>query len=70
MATDWKSDYVPVSCADYEPLEAACIDGYTIRLTIKDGRTIAGRAVELAVRGAEEFLVVRCDDGGELSRQL
>ena len=62
-STDQGGDYVPVSCADYEPLEVACMDHYAIQLTIKDGRTVAGRALDMAVRGREEFLVVRHDDG-------
>jgi len=57
------SDYVPISCADYEPLEIACMDHYDVELTTRSGRTIVGRAVDLAVRPPEEFLVVRHDDG-------
>jgi Rho-binding antiterminator len=56
-------DYVPVSCSDYEPLEMACMDHYVIELTVNDGRRIAGNAVELVVRGLEEFLALRRDDG-------
>jgi Rho-binding antiterminator len=56
-------DYVPISCADYEPLEIACLDRYEIELTTRDGRMIVGKAVDLAVRPAEEFLVVRHDNG-------
>ena len=58
-----ESDYVPISCADYEPLEIACMDRYDIELTTHDGRTVVGRAVDLAVRPPEEFLVVRHHDG-------
>jgi Rho-binding antiterminator len=58
-----ESDYVPISCADYEPLEIVCMDRYNIELTTHDGRTVAGTAVDLAVRPPEEFLVVRYDNG-------
>ena len=56
-------DYVPISCADYEILETACMDGYAVELTTHDGRTVAGRALDLKVRSPEEFLVVLHDDG-------
>jgi Rho-binding antiterminator len=58
-----EGEYVPISCADYEPLEVACMDRYAVELATRDGRTIVGIAVELAVRPPEEFLVVRHDDG-------
>jgi len=61
--TAHESDYVPISCDDYEPLEIACMDRYDIELITNDGRTVVGRAVDLAVRPPEEFLVVRRDDG-------
>jgi Rho-binding antiterminator len=61
MARD--GDYVPISCADYEPLEVACMDHYAVELTTRGGRTIVGSAVGLVVRAPEEFLVVRHDDG-------
>jgi Rho-binding antiterminator len=56
-------DYVPISCADYETLETACMDGYAVELTIRDGRTVVGKALELEVRSPEEFFVVLHDDG-------
>jgi Rho-binding antiterminator len=56
-------DYVPISCADYEILETACMDRYAIELVTRDGRTVAGRALDLKVRSPEEFLVVLHDDG-------
>ena len=56
-------DYVPISCADYEILETACMDRYRVELTTHDGRTVAGIAFDLAVRSPEEFLVVLHDDG-------
>lgn len=58
-----EGDYVPISCADYETLEIACMDRYDVELTTRDGRTVVGRAVDLAVRPPEEFLVVRHDGG-------
>jgi Rho-binding antiterminator len=56
-------DYVPISCADYEILETACIDRYAVEIITDDGRTVAGRALDLKVRSPEEFLVVLHDDG-------
>ena len=58
-----EGDYVPIPCADYEPLEEACMDHYAVELTTHGGRTIVGSAVDLVVRAPEEFLVVRHDDG-------
>jgi Rho-binding antiterminator len=58
-----RSDYVPIPCDDYEPLEIACMERYDIELTTYDGRTVLGSAVELSVRPPEEFLVVRLVDG-------
>jgi len=55
-------DYVPISCSDYETLEMACMDRYAVELTTRDGRTIAGTALDLEAR-PDEFLVVRHDDG-------
>ena len=56
-------DYVPISCGDYEMFEIACMDRYDVELTTRDGRTVVGKAVDLAVRPPEEFLVIRHDDG-------
>ena len=42
-------EYVPISCADYEILEMACMDRYDVELTTHDGRTVVGKAVDLAV---------------------
>lgn len=39
------------------------MDHYAVQLTTRSGRTVAGTAVDLAVRTPEEFLVVRHDDG-------
>jgi len=58
-----EDDYVPISCEDYETLEIACMDGYDVELDIRDGRTVVGRAVDLAVKPPEEFLVVRHNNG-------
>jgi len=58
-----QSDYVPIPCNDYEPLEIACMDGYDIELRTHDGRTVVGTAVELAARPPGEFLVVRHVNG-------
>ena len=58
-----EGDYVPISCADYETFEIACMDRYDVELTTRDGRTVVGKAVDLAVRPPAEFLVIRHDDG-------
>ena len=58
-----EGDYVPISCGDYEAFEIACIDGYDVELTTRDGRKVVGKAVDLAVRPPEEFLVIRYEDG-------
>ena len=58
-----ESDYVPISCADYEMLEAACMDRYAVELKTRDGRTVVGTALDLDVRPPEEFFVVLHDDG-------
>jgi transcriptional antiterminator Rof (Rho-off) len=61
MAGD--AEYIPISCGDYEAFEIACMDGYHVELTTRDGRKVVGKAVDLAVRPPEEFLVIRHDDG-------
>lgn len=58
-----EGDYVPISCADYEMFEIACMDRYDVELTTRDGRRVVGKAVDLAVRPPAEFLVIRHDDG-------
>jgi Rho-binding antiterminator len=58
-----EDDYVPISCADYETFEIACMDRYNVELTTRDGRTVVGKAADLAVRAPAEFLVLRHDDG-------
>lgn len=58
-----EGDYVPIPCGDYEAFEIACMDRYDVELTMRDGRKVVGEAVDLAVRSAEEFLVIRHDDG-------
>jgi transcriptional antiterminator Rof (Rho-off) len=47
MARD--DDYVPISCGDYEVFEIACMDRYDVELTMRDGRRVVGKAVDLAV---------------------
>jgi Rho-binding antiterminator len=58
-----EGDYVPISCADYETFEIACMDRYDVELTTRDGRTVVGKAADLAVRSPAEFLVLRYGDG-------
>ena len=58
-----EGDYVPIPCADYEPLEVVCMDHYAVELTTHNGRTIVGSAVDLVVRAAAEFLLIRHGDG-------
>jgi Rho-binding antiterminator len=58
-----EGDYVPISCGDYEVFEIACMDRYEVELTTRDGRRVVGKAVDLAVRPPEEFLVIRYEDG-------
>lgn len=58
-----EGDYIPISCADYETFEIACMDRYDVELTMRDGRKVAGKAADLAVRSPAEFFVIRHDDG-------
>lgn len=58
-----EDDYVPISCGDYEVLEIACMDRYEVELRTGDGRTVTGRALDLAVRSPAEFLVIGHVDG-------
>jgi transcriptional antiterminator Rof (Rho-off) len=39
------------------------MDRYNVELTTRDGRTVVGKAIDLAVRSPAEFLVIRHDDG-------
>lgn len=38
------SDYQPIDCGIHDQLELVCIDHYHIRLTLKDGTSVEGRA--------------------------
>lgn len=58
-----EDDYVPISCGDYEIFEIACMDGYEVELSTRDGRTVTGKALDLSVRSPAEFLVIGHVDG-------
>lgn len=58
-----------ISCQLHDYIEIACMHGYRVRLTLKDGSGIEAKAVDIAVDGQKrEYLVM--EDGGrvELNR--
>jgi len=54
--------YKPIDCDDYDFLEIACMDGYTLDVVMPD-KTITGKAVTTKKNADGEFLVLQMQDG-------
>lgn len=50
-----------ISCELYDYLEIACLYGYQVRLKLKDGQQIEGKAVDIATVEKREYLLI-CND--------
>ncbi|MGR8981404.1 MAG: Rho-binding antiterminator [Gammaproteobacteria bacterium] len=49
----------PISCELHDYLEIACMHGYRVKLTLSDGQTLEGKAVDtLTTAEKREFLVI------------
>jgi Rho-binding antiterminator len=48
----------PLSCDLHDYLEIACVYGYRIKLTLKDGKIIEGVAKNIITSEKREFLIV------------
>ena len=56
--------YQPIDCGDYDLLEIACLDAYTVEIRTDDG-IVSGIAAGLRTSNGEEFLQLRSADGNE-----
>jgi len=54
--------YTPIVCGDYDYLEVACMDGYSLNIELQDG-SIKGKAITTEKSAEGEFLVLELDDG-------
>lgn len=57
-------NYQPIDCGDYDMLEIACLDAYTVNVQTAD-RSVSGVAAGLQTANGEEFLQVRTANGVE-----
>ncbi|MEQ1558973.1 MAG: Rho-binding antiterminator [Methyloglobulus sp.] len=48
----------PLSCDLHDYLEIACVYGYRIKLTLKDGKPVEGVAKNIITSEKREFLIV------------
>ncbi len=59
----------PISCQLHDYIEMACLYGYRVRLTMRDGQTVDGKAEDTAVdSGKREYLVLDGDRRVELNK--
>lgn len=56
--------YQPIDCGDYDMLEIACLDAYTVVVRTAD-RVVTGVAAGLQTSNSEEFLQLRTAEGTE-----
>ncbi|OQK16544.1 transcriptional regulator [Methyloprofundus sedimenti] len=51
-----------ISCALHDYIEIACLYGYQIKLLLKDGQTVAGKAINiLSTPEKREYLLLACE---------
>jgi len=50
-----------ISCELHDFVEVACMYGYQLRLILKDGETVEGRAVDIVSENQQELLVIDND---------
>lgn len=59
----------PISCELHDYLEIACMHGYRVKLTLRDGQTVEGKAVDtLTTPEKREYLVI--DNGQRQTVEL
>ncbi len=54
--------YKPIACHLYDHFEIACLHRYDISLTLRDGSTCVGQAIDTAVEDGQEFLLLLSND--------
>lgn len=67
------TDYIPISCADYDLYEIAILHHQRLRLTWKVGNVIHDKTVtplDLLTRNHEEFLICQDRSGDSLAIRL
>lgn len=52
-----------ISCNDYDYIEIACLYRYPVRLTLKSGQTIEGKALDTA-RNQDKQEAIKLDQNG------
>lgn len=61
------NEYKPINCDDYDNLELACQNRWTLALTLKDGEQLKAKAQDMVSRKNVEYLAI--DLSGE-TREL
>lgn len=51
-------EYQPINCDDYDNLELACQHDVVLKLMLRSGESVEGKACELLMRKKIEYLVV------------
>ncbi|AMK75355.1 MULTISPECIES: Rho-binding antiterminator [Methylomonas] len=54
-----------IACDLHDYIEIACLYGYLLRLTLKDTRTVEGRALNIVTEEKREFLLL---DNSEIEK--
>lgn len=59
------SDYQPIACIEHERLEFAVLRRIPLRLLLRDGRALNGRALDVYTQAGAEWLKLRDPLGTE-----
>ena len=51
-------EYQSINCDDYESLELACQHNYILKLELRDGDKLEGKATELKFTKGVEYLII------------
>ena len=55
-----------ISCASHDYVEIACMYGFEVRLVLKNGRIVQGKAIQTAYNeNKEECIVITTETGNE-----
>lgn len=58
----------PISCYLHDYLEIACLYGYRVRLTLKDRKTLEGKAIDTITTAEKREYLIIGDQWIELNR--
>lgn len=58
----------PISCDLHDYLEIACLYGYRVRLTLKDRKTLEGKAIDTITTAEKREYLIIGDQWIELNR--